>query len=107
MQARKQDFEVIFHSKTPNSYVFTSEFRSDRMLQRETITRDINKAMKDISHNLPGYPFISSHSFRNGSIDKLWQDPNDIEYVKQSLCHQELDTASRDVNKLTNQEKLK
>ena len=107
IQAREQDFAVIFHSKTPNLYVFTSEFRYDRMLQRETITRDINKAMRDISNQLPDSLCISSHSFRIGDITQLWEDSENIKFVKQTIRHQVLNTTSRDVNKLTNQEKLK
>lgn len=40
IQAREKDFEIIVSGKTPDSYVFTSEFRPDKMLRRETISRD-------------------------------------------------------------------
>lgn len=38
-------------------------------------------------------------------ITQLWKDSNDIEFVKQSIGHQKLDTTSAYVNKLSNQER--
>ena len=77
------------------------------MLQHETITRDINKAMQDISNQQPDSLCISTHSFRIGDIIQLWEDSRDIELVRQSIYLQRFDTTSRDVNKSANQEKLK
>ena len=107
IRARKTDLEIIFYNKAQNSYIFTSESRPNRMLRHETITRDINQTIKSISDQLPNNIFISSHSFRIGDITQLWEDPEDIKFVKQTIRHQVLNTTSRDVNKLINQEKLK
>jgi hypothetical protein len=42
-----------------------------------------------------------------GYIIQLWKDSKEIEFVKQSIGHQKLDTISAYVNKLSNQERQK
>jgi site-specific recombinase XerC len=61
--------------------------------------------MRSVSKQLPGQPNVPSHSFRIGYITQLWKDSKDIEFVKQSIGHQKLDTTSAYVNKLSNQER--
>ena len=61
--------------------------------------------MRSVSKQLPGQPNVTSHSFRIGYITQLWKDFKDIEFVKQSIGHQKLDTTSAYVNKLSNQER--
>jgi len=58
-----------------------------------------------VSKQLPSQPNVTSHSFRIGYIIQLWKDSKDIEFVKQSIGHQKLDTTSAYVNKLSNQER--
>jgi len=105
VKERERDFKFIFHMKTPDSYVFTSELHHDRMLRRETITREVNRVMRSVSRSLPDQPFITSHSFRIGYISKLRKDTKDIEFVKQSISHRRLDTTSSYVDKLSDQER--
>ena len=76
-----------------------------KKLRREVITTNINKVMHKVSRILSGQPNITSHSFRIGYITQLWKDSKDIEFVKQSIGHQKLDTTSAYVNKLSNQER--
>jgi len=61
--------------------------------------------MRSVSKQLPGQPNVTSHSFRIGYITQLWKDSKDIEFVKQSIGHQKLDTTLAYVNKLSNQER--
>lgn len=98
---RQKDFELLFRNKNPDSYVFTSESNHYQMLTRETITRNINKILRSVSKNLPDQLNITSHSFRIGYISKLWEDTNDIKFIKQSIRHNILDTTSAYVNKLS------
>lgn len=71
-------------------------------MRREVITSDVNKVMHKVSKIFPGQP---SHSFRVGYITQLWKDSKDIEFVKQTIGHQNLDTTSTYVNKLFDQER--
>ena len=48
----KKDFDFLFLMKSGNSYIFTPETNSDKPLTRETLTRDINKAMKAVSEKI-------------------------------------------------------
>jgi integrase len=105
IQDRKKDFEFILLIKEPDAYVFTSEAKHYQKLRREAITKDVNKVMRSVSKQLPGQPNVTSHSFRIGYITQLWKDSKDIEFVKQSIGHQKLDTTSAYVNKLSNQER--
>ena len=102
---RKRDFEFLFLMKRPDSYVFTSESNHNRMLSRETITRDVNRVMRSVSKSIPDQPNITSHSFRIGYISKLWKDTKDIEFVKQSIGHRRMDTTSSYVENLSDQER--
>lgn len=63
VKARKRDFEFLFLMKTKDSYVFTSERKSNKKLQRETITIDVNRVMHSVSNDLSPKPNITSHSF--------------------------------------------
>lgn len=104
---RQKDFQLIFLMKEPDSYLFTAESNHGKPLDRVVITRDVNKVMGLVSKQLPGQPNVTSHSFRIGYITQLWKDSKDIEFVKQSIGHQKLDTTSGYVNKLSNQERQK
>jgi len=92
LQAREKDFEIIFHNKIQNSYIFTSEFRPDRMLRRETMSRDINQRIKSVSSHLPHKISITTRSFCSGDIKDLWEDSGDIEFVRHSIYRQTLNT---------------
>ena len=105
IQDRKKDFQLIFLMKEPNAYVFSPEINHFKKLRREVITIDVNKVMHKVSKILPGQPNITSHSFRVGYITQLWKDSKDIEFVKQTIGHQKLDTTSTYVNKLSDQER--
>jgi len=105
IQDRKKDFQLIFLMKEPNAYVFSPETNHFKKLRREVITTDVNKVMHKVSKIFPGQPNITSHSFRVGYITQLWKDSKDIEFVKQTIGHQNLDTTSAYVNKLSDQER--
>ena len=107
MQDRQKDFELIFLIKEPDSYVFTPEANHYKQLDRVAITRDVNKVMREVSNKLPGKLNITSHSFRIGYITQLWKDSKDIEFVKQTMGHRNLDTTSAYVNQLSDQERQK
>jgi len=107
IQDRQKDFELIFLIKEPDSYVFTPEANHYKQLDRVAITRDVNKVMREVSNKLPGKLNITSHSFRIGYITQLWKDSKDIEFVKQTMGHQNLDTTSAYVNQLSDQERQK
>ena len=102
---RKKDFQYIFLIKEPDAYVFTSEVNHYKKLRREAITKDVNKVMRVVSKQLPGRSNVTSHSFRIGYITQLWKDSKDIEFVKQSIGHQKLDTTSAYVTNLSDQER--
>ena len=61
--------------------------------------------MRSVSNQLPDQPNITSHSFRIGYITKLWKDTKDIEYVRQTMGHRNLNSTSAYVNKLSDQER--
>lgn len=75
------------------------------MLSRETIKRDVNKIMRAVSKSLPNQPNITSHSFRVGYISQLWQNTNDIEFVKQLISDRKTDSTY--AKKLPDQERQK
>nr|QUS63769.1 putative integrase/recombinase protein [Haslea silbo] len=107
MHDRQKDFQLIFLIKEPDSYLFTAESDHYKPLDRVVITRDVNKVMREVSNQLPGKLNITSHSFRIGYITQLWKDSKDIEFVKQTIGHRNLDTTSFYVNKLSDQERQK
>ena len=107
MQDRQKDFELVFLIKKPDSCLFTAESNHYKPLDRVAITRDVNKVMREVSNQLPGKLNITSHSFRIGYITQLWKDFKDIEFVKQTMGHRNLDTTSAYVNQLSDQERQK
>ena len=102
---RQKDFQFIFLMKEPDSYVFTNESDHFKTLTRETITKAVNLVTNTVSEEISSKPNITSHSFRIGYITQLWKDSKDIEFVKQTIGHQNLDTTSAYVNKLSDQER--
>lgn len=107
VEERRKDFDFLFLMKTMDSYIFTSELNHNKMLSRETITRDVNRIMRSVSKSLPNQPNITSHSFRVGYISQLWKDTNDIEFVKQSIGHRKMESTSSYVKELSDQERQK
>lgn len=105
VEDRKRDFEYIFLMKSPESYIFTSGSQHFEMLRRETITREVNKVMRSVADQLPDKPNLSSHSFRVGYISQLWKDSKDIEFVRQSIGHQKVDSTSSYVQNLSDEER--
>ena len=105
VEKRKKDFEFFFLMKNEDSYIFTPESNHNKMLSRETITKDVNKVMRSVSKSLPDQPNITSHSFRVGYISQLWKDTKDIEFVKQSIGHRKIDSTSYYVESLSDQER--
>jgi hypothetical protein len=73
-------------------------------LHREVITIDINTVSRKVFKRFPGQP-NTTHSFHVGYISQLWKDFKHIEFVKQSIGHQRLDTTSACVNKLSDKER--
>jgi integrase len=92
VEDRKKDFELISLMKEPDSYVFTSDFNHYQMISREIITKDVNRVMRSISHQLLDQPNITSHSFRVGYISQLWKDTKDIEFVRQAVGHRNMES---------------
>jgi site-specific recombinase XerD len=75
------------------------------MLQRQTLTMDVNKVTKAVSQSLPQKPNITSHSFRIGYISQLWKDTKDIEFVRQTIGHSTIDSTSSYVSQMSDQER--
>ena len=107
IQDRQKDFQLIFLMKETDSYVFTPEANHCKPLDCVAITRDVNKVMRKVSNQLPGKLNITSHSFRIGYITQLWKDSKDIEFVKQTMDHRNLDTTSAYIKNLSDLERQK
>jgi integrase len=105
VKARKRDFEFLFLMKDKDSYVFTSDRKPNQMLRRQTITMDVNKVMHSVSNLLPSKPNITSHSFRIGYISQLWKDTKDIEFVRQTIGHRNLNSTSAYVTNIDDEER--
>ncbi len=61
--------------------------------------------MRSVSNQFPDKPNITSHSFRVGYITQLWKDTKDIEFVKETIGHRNMDTTSYYVNILSDKER--
>lgn len=105
VKARKKDFEALSLMKDENSYIFTSDRNPNQMLQRQTLTMDVNKVTKVVSQRLLEKPNITSHSFRIGYISQLWKDTKDIEFVRQAIGHSTIDSTSSYVSQMSDQER--
>lgn len=91
--------------KESNSYVFTSEANHYQMLNRETITKDVNRLMRSVSNPFTDKPNITSHSFRVEYITQLWKDTKDIEFVRQTIGHRSLNSTSNYVSNISDKER--
>lgn len=107
VKARKRDFEFLFLMKNKDSYVFTSDRNLNQMLRRETITMGVNRVMHAVSKSLPSKPKIASHSFRIGYISQLWKDTKDIEFVRQTIGHNSLNSTPSYMNQITHKKSEK
>lgn len=91
---RQKDFQFIFLMKERNSYVFTNKSNHYKILTYETITKAVNLVTRTVSEDISSKPNITGHSFRIGYLTPLWKDSKDIEFVKQTISHRNLDTTS-------------
>jgi integrase len=105
MDKRRQDFEIIFTMKELDSYVFTSEKTHYKPLRRDTLTKEINLVLRNLSKILPDKPNLTTHSFRIGFISQLWRDTNDIEFVRQAIGHEKVESTSSYIENLSDEER--
>lgn len=66
---------------------------------------DVNKVTHSVSKLLPSKLNITSHSFRIGYISRLWKDTKDIEFVRQTIVHRNLNSTSEYVSEMGDQER--
>lgn len=97
IRKRARDFEIILFSKENDSYVFTPQY-SDNPLSRQAFNKIINNF--ESIEELPNKPNIKSHSFRIGFINDLCKYTGDIEFVRQAIGHAKIDTTSKYVQNL-------
>ena len=105
MANRRQDFEIIFAMKKLDDYVFTSEKNHCKPLRRDTLTKEINIVLRNLSKILPDKPNLTTHSFRIGFISQLWRDTNDIEFVRQAIGHGRVESTSSYIKNLSDEER--
>ena len=105
MDNRRQDFEIIFTMKKLDDYVFTSEKNQYKPLRRDTLTKEINLVLRNLSKILPDNPNLTTHSFRIGFISQLWRDTNDIEFVRQAIGHKKVESTSSYIENLSDEER--
>ena len=74
-------------------------------LRRDTLTKEINFVLRNLSKNLPDKPNFTTHSFRIGFISQLWRDTNDIEFVRQAIGHEKVESTSSYIEKLSDEER--
>ena len=86
---RERDFEYLLSDKDSNSYFFTAKSRPNKQLARESITRDINKVLKNVSQKHLEGSKLTSYSFRTGYINQLWKTPEGLTLVKELLTSTE------------------
>lgn len=91
--------------KSKDSYIFTSEQNPYQMLSRQTLTTDINRIMHSVLEDMPSKPNITSHSFRVGYISELWKNTKDIEFVRQTIGHRNLNLTSNYVASIGDEER--
>lgn len=103
---RKEDLELISYFKNDDSYLFTAE-NSEKPLTRESFTTIINEFLRKSAQQLEGTPNLRSHSFRIGYITQLWRDTKDIEFVRQTIGHGDLNSTSAYVKSMSEKERQK
>ena len=55
--------------------------------------------------NLPDNPNLTTHSFKIGFISQLWRDTNDIEFVRQAIGHERVESTSSYIENLSDEER--
>ena len=57
--------------------------------------------------NFPDKPNLTTHthSFRIGFISQLWRDTNGIEFVKQAIGHEKVESTSSYIENLSDEER--
>lgn len=66
---------------------------------------DVNKVSRFIANYIESNSNITSHSFRIGYITSLWRGILDIKFVKQTIGHSTIDTTSRYIENLSEEER--
>ena len=96
---------VMIKMKSKDSYIFTADQKPYQMFCRETLTMDVNKVTRSIANCIDSKPNITSHSFRIGYITSLCKDTLDIEFVRQAIGHSKIDTISKYIATLSEEER--
>lgn len=86
LKNREEDFRFFFLIKNLDSYIFTSESNHNKIICRETMTKDLNKVMHCVSKSLYDQSnILTSYSFRSGYISKLWKSVEDLKSVQSEI----------------------
>lgn len=104
IKERARDFEIITFLKSKDSYVFTAQ-NANKPLSRSAFNKIVNDFINESVKDLDNKPNIKSYSFRIGFITDLWRDTGDIEFVRQTIGHAKLDTTSKYVQNLSEEER--
>lgn len=86
---RRADMEVLFVGKEDDHKVFSSSRSPDQALSRETLTRQINEALKVLDGN------FTSNSFRRSYISRWWELTSDLDFVRQLAGHRTIAATER------------
>jgi site-specific recombinase XerD len=100
-KARRADYQLVLdhQNKDMDSLIFAKE-KDHSQVSREYITREINKAVKQLEIIYNGR--FTSHSFRRGYINFLWQNSGDLELVRLAVGHAKVATTGIYVKPLSN-----
>ena len=84
-----------------DSPIFAREKDQERV-SRKFVTKTINKTLEQLSNQSNGK--FTSHSFRHGYINDLWEQTCDIALVQQQIGHSKLETTNRYLQNLTSEQ---
>jgi hypothetical protein len=88
-----RDFKILSKSISINhntvsstEYLFKSSYSGNKPIPRESLTRLLNKVLKDVSKKKGHKILLTTKTLAKSNLtDQLWLDPKDIEFVKRKL----------------------
>jgi integrase len=115
LKDRKDDFDLLIRTKYENteteeealnSFVFSAEKSPKKPLSRAFFNDMLNKVLTSFVQQTGQQTEFTTHSFRHNFITELWRDSGDIEFVRQFMGHQKLESTVSYIQNLEETEKL-
>lgn len=106
VQIPDESFDTYYIPPYDDLYLFSSpSTKGKKPYSRSYFTDSFNKIVQKVPEFLADDKNFSSHSLRHGFIKDIWNNTTDIQFVKETIGHSNIQTTMGYISQLTEEER--